>query len=125
MAPKERLQLLWRLDKLTEDNRNKINEWLDVQSNMQESLTNLVMHAIGRFGNTDIRDYEIQKAFYSDIINPSAPKLEPVEEEKQDEESDHAESSNDDLSQVNEQTEITDKEKEQDDWFEKVDTNNL
>jgi hypothetical protein len=43
-----------------------INQWLDEQKNIQESLTNIVMHMIERFGIRNITDYDIQKLLYQD-----------------------------------------------------------
>ena len=43
-----------------------INQWLDEQKNIQESLTNIIMHMIERFGTRNITDYDIQKLLYQD-----------------------------------------------------------
>lgn len=133
MAPKdkERMQVPWRLDKLTDEKRKKINDWLDVQSNMQESITNLVIHAIERFGNVEITDYNVQKALYSDTIQVSA--ISPVGTSTTEHFVDEKLEENDQvdppvmIEQHGKQDDKKDEEKddEKDDWFASVDPNSL
>ncbi|MFY0521144.1 hypothetical protein ACOMCU_25450 [Lysinibacillus sp. UGB7] len=59
----------WRLEKLEKNQQATINAWLDAQPNIQLSITNVVQHMIDRFGITDIMNYDVQKALYT---NPDA-----------------------------------------------------
>lgn len=69
----------WRLEKLPKNQQDTINDWLDAQQNIQLSLTNVVQHMIDRFGVTDIMNYDVQKALYT---NPEATMIEsPVKNE--------------------------------------------
>jgi len=63
----------WRLEKLPKNQQDTINDWLDAQQNIQLSLTNVVQHMIDRFGVTDIMNYDVQKALYT---NPEATLIE-------------------------------------------------
>lgn len=63
----------WRLEKLPKNQQDTINAWLDAQQNIQLSLTNVVQHMIDRFGVTDIMNYDVQKALYT---NPDATVIE-------------------------------------------------
>lgn len=69
----------WRLEKLPKNQQDTINGWLNAQQNIQLSLTNVVQHMIDRFGVTDIMNYDVQKALYT---NPEATVIEnPVKNE--------------------------------------------
>lgn len=114
-----------RLDKLTDEKRKKINDWLDAQSNMQESITNLVIHAIERFGNVEITDYNVQKALYSDTIQVATLPINTSTQgfivEEKIEENDQL-----DASAITETPEQIDKkEEDNENWFASVDPNNL
>ena len=83
MAEKERNFVSWRLDKLSDTERAKINDWLDGQGNIQKSITNVVLHMIERFGHDDILDYEIQKTLYGESTSSVSvkPSVTPVTQE--------------------------------------------
>lgn len=55
-----------------------INEWLDAQKNIQDSLTNIVLHMIERFGIRNITDYDIQKTLYQEASTLAIKQ--PIEE---------------------------------------------
>jgi hypothetical protein len=63
---KNREQVSWRLK---EPHYQTFNDWCNAQDNVQESLTNIVLHLIERFGNRNIRDFDIQKALYQDLLS--------------------------------------------------------
>lgn len=63
---KDRTQVSWKLDKLTENECAKINQWLNAQSNIQKSLAETVLHNIDRFGFTDITSHDVQRILYMD-----------------------------------------------------------
>ncbi|QQK78098.1 hypothetical protein HUG15_22590 [Salicibibacter cibarius] len=56
---KKRVTYTWKLS--TERDPDAINEWLDAQSNIRDSLSFLVQVMQERFGNVDIRDIETSK----------------------------------------------------------------
>ncbi|QQK81776.1 hypothetical protein HUG20_18890 [Salicibibacter cibi] len=56
---KKRVTYTWKLN--TERDPDAINEWLDAQSNIRDSLSFLVQVMQERFGNVDIRDIETSK----------------------------------------------------------------
>lgn len=56
---KKRVTYTWKLS--TERDPDSINEWLDAQSNIRDSLSFLVQVMQERFGNVDIRDIETSK----------------------------------------------------------------
>ncbi|MED0649900.1 hypothetical protein P9246_10865 [Aeribacillus pallidus] len=62
---KIRKAVSWRVSDLPQ--KELINEWLNKQSNIQTSITNIVLHMINRFGMKDIMDYDIQKILYQEI----------------------------------------------------------
>lgn len=89
---KERKNVTWRVAEHSES--KKINQWLDKQKNIQESIANIVLHMIDKYGYVNITDYQVQKQLYGKIteIEPSAvaeegeetkeqPKQQEVEEE--------------------------------------------
>ncbi|SDI49588.1 hypothetical protein [Natribacillus halophilus] len=56
---KQRVTYTWKIN--TERNPESINEWLDAQSNIRDSLSFLVQVMQERFGNVDVRDIEASK----------------------------------------------------------------
>lgn len=73
----KRKNVSWRVSDQPES--DLINDWLDQQKNIQDSLTNIILHTISRFGTRNITDYDIQKILYqesavgnrAESINPS------------------------------------------------------
>lgn len=59
-----RKNVSWRV--IDSPQRETINKWLDAQKNIQDSLTNIVLHMIERFGIRNITDYDIQKMLYQE-----------------------------------------------------------
>lgn len=104
---KERMQVSWRLDYLSDNERKKINAWLDQQANNQKSITNVVLHAIDRFGNADIMDHDIQKLLFRETLQPQENSPVKVKMDKED------------------KTTATNPSEDKDDWFEGIDENNL
>lgn len=73
---KERRNVTWRVAEHSEN--KKLNQWLDSQKNIQDSIANIVLHMIDRFGNVNITDYEVQKQLYGKIVDVSQPMEEEV-----------------------------------------------
>ncbi|MEC0709741.1 hypothetical protein P8881_19645 [Bacillus haynesii] len=61
---KTRANVSWRIAKMKEQDQDKLNRWCNAQSNIEQSLTNLVLHMIDMLGYKDIRDYETQQQIY-------------------------------------------------------------
>ena len=115
---KNREQVSWRLK---EPHYQTFNDWCNAQDNVQESLTNIVLHLIERFGNRNIRDFDIQKALYQDLLSKNqieedhSPKITEDENEEQ-----TTESISSDNEEVNE-----DPEEQEDDIYKGLDPDNL
>ncbi|SEP33466.1 hypothetical protein [Paenibacillus sp. OK076] len=62
----KRKNVSWRVGELQE--HEKINRWIDEQSNIQLSLASLVLHMIDRFGYRNITDHDIQKILYQEPL---------------------------------------------------------
>lgn len=58
----DRQNVTWRVSK--DPQKDKLNKWCDAQHNIQDSISNLVLHMIEKFGYRDIKDYDIQKDLY-------------------------------------------------------------
>ncbi|MBB6450580.1 hypothetical protein HNR44_002563 [Geomicrobium halophilum] len=56
---KQRVTYTWKIG--TERHPEAINDWLDAQSNIRDSLSFLVQIMQERFGNVDVRDIEVSK----------------------------------------------------------------
>ncbi|MCO7126138.1 hypothetical protein NIE88_10165 [Sporolactobacillus shoreicorticis] len=68
MEKKERSTYFWRYDG-DPDARQRINDWMDQQNNVRDSLQMLVLYFADRFGNKNVMDYEVQKQLYADVLN--------------------------------------------------------
>lgn len=103
----------WRLEKLEKNQQDTINAWLDAQPNIQLSLTNIVQHMIDRFGITDIMNYDVQKALYTnpDAIAVSQPKKNEITANNEEKEASSSLEPNDkqtDASQQNKEPDLYD-----------------
>ncbi|MFT9428018.1 MAG: hypothetical protein ABF586_12740 [Sporolactobacillus sp.] len=70
MEKKERSTYFWRYDG-DPDARQRINDWMDQQNNVRDSLQMLVLYFADRFGDKNVMDYEVQKKLYADVIERS------------------------------------------------------
>ncbi|MEH7510638.1 hypothetical protein V7159_23645, partial [Priestia megaterium] len=43
---------------------NILNEWLNNQDNIQDSITNVILHIIDQYGMRNITDFDVQKAMH-------------------------------------------------------------
>ncbi|WFP05473.1 hypothetical protein [Bacillus velezensis] len=69
---KTRANVSWRIAKMKD--QEKLNQWCNAQSNIEQSLTNLVLHMIDIVGYKDIRDFETQQQIYELKMGSAAPK---------------------------------------------------
>lgn len=78
MPDKNRESFLWRL----KEDQQKINDWMDKQANISNSLRILVLHFIDKYGYQNVTDYEVQKALNLELIQnieTSAPQSSSIE----------------------------------------------
>lgn len=110
----ERKNVTWRVSQHPE--HKKINKWLDSQRSIQDSISNIVLHMIDRYGYVNITDYEIQKQLYgkfTDIDYQTEKELvEEAEDSRATEKSDRI-------------PEKSKEKKEKDDLYSNIDINNL
>lgn len=66
MPKEQRKNVTWRISEHPENER--LNNWLDQQKNIQDSITNIVLHMIDRFGNRNITNYDIQKILFQESL---------------------------------------------------------
>lgn len=76
---KERKNVTWRVAEHSES--QKINKWLDKQKNIQESIANIVLHMIDKYGYVNITDYQVQKQLYGKITEIEQSAVAEEEEE--------------------------------------------
>lgn len=54
--------------------RDILNEWLNNQDNIQDSITNVILHIIDQYGMCNITDFEVQKAMHQrGLVNQPVP----------------------------------------------------
>ncbi|MEC0238188.1 hypothetical protein P4H71_28140 [Paenibacillus kribbensis] len=63
---KKRELVSWRINKYSDS--EKLNNWVNAQSNVQHSITSLVRHIIQQFGSRDVMDQEIQTYLFQKPI---------------------------------------------------------
>ncbi|WP_337035802.1 hypothetical protein [Paenibacillus illinoisensis] len=66
MTEPTRKHVSWRVGELKE--HEKVNRWIDEQSNIQLSLASIVLHMVDRFGYRDITEHDIQKILYQEPL---------------------------------------------------------
>lgn len=66
MTEPTRKHVSWRVGELKE--HEKVNRWIDAQSNIQLSLASIVLHMIDRFGYRNITEHDIQKILYQEPL---------------------------------------------------------
>lgn len=119
---KERKNVTWRVAEHPE--HKKLNQWLDSQRNIQDSISNIVLHMIDRYGYVNITDYQIQKLLYGKITDVGyVPEIdnELVESEVEVE----AEGKVEVNTVPEEKTQKEDEENSVDDVYSQIDKNNL
>ncbi|MEK5081050.1 hypothetical protein MKX73_19175 [Solibacillus sp. FSL W7-1436] len=83
MTKKPKNGISLRIDNQPLERQERLNEWLNAQSNNTQSIFNLIDHMIDRFGYTDVTSHEINKKLYLERITyeqtgiPIAPTAQP------------------------------------------------
>lgn len=85
---KQRNAYNWRLDVLNEDEKLLVNDWINNQANINQSINNLMLHIIHTLGTDDVMKYENQKQLFTFLNGlQQSPvvetKKEKVKEEKE------------------------------------------
>lgn len=67
------------LSSRSEEKQLKFTDWINAQSNAQNSILSLIEHSIDRFGYVDVTDHDVAKKLYTEILtfnNQTAAKVE-------------------------------------------------
>ena len=85
--PKSRKNVSWRVSQ--HPSSDKLNKWCDQQANIQESISNVILHMIEIYGYRNITDYDIQRSLFNGLntsnlqsIKVTAPESEIMNEEE-------------------------------------------
>ncbi len=65
---KERASFLWRFKDLPDDDKDRINQWIDHQQNVKLSINEVIMYIIDRFGYADIMSHAIKKQLHQEEV---------------------------------------------------------
>ena len=74
MVKKIRESFLIKPGNRSQETKEKFSNWIEAQSNAQNSILALISHVVDRFGYVDIMDHEIAKKMYADILNAGSKK---------------------------------------------------
>ena len=74
-----RKMISFKIENLTAKEREIIDRWADEQTNIQQSLANIVMHVVRYAGYTDVMDFDTQRKLHTIFAN-DVPVVEQVEQ---------------------------------------------
>jgi hypothetical protein len=77
-----RKMISYKIENLNPKERAIVDEWANGQFNIQQSLTNIIMHIVGFVGNVDVMDFDIQKQLHVTLGN-SQPQVFHVKHDEQ------------------------------------------
>lgn len=92
-----RRMISYKIENLSPKERALVDEWANGQFNIQQSLTNIIMHVVGFIGNADVMDFDVQKQLHltlgnakqhqedDDIIKPLSPVAAPKQKQQREE----------------------------------------
>lgn len=77
----------YKIENLPDKQRKLVDDWANSQENIQQSLTNLIMHTVAFVGNEDVMDFEVQRKLHmllsdSNVVSLQQEEQHPVVEEK-------------------------------------------
>lgn len=55
----------FKIENLPPKERQVVDAWADGQSNIQQSLANIIMHVVSWSGDADVMDFEVQRKLHS------------------------------------------------------------
>ena len=64
-----RKMISYKIENLSPKERAIVDEWANGQFNIQQSLTNIIMHIVGFIGNSDVMDFDVQKRLHLTLGN--------------------------------------------------------
>ena len=64
-----RKMISYKIENLSPKERAIVDEWANGQFNIQQSLTNIIMHIVGFVGNVDVMDFDVQKKLHITLGN--------------------------------------------------------
>jgi len=115
-----RKNVTWRI--ADNPQNDLINQWLDQQKNIQESITNIVLHMIDRFGIQNITDYDIQKILYQELLTETKIQQQTNEQKNSvPEEANHKK----EVNKPSNESKKDDAEQNNEDMYSDIDINNL
>lgn len=59
----------FKIENLPPKDREIVDRWADEQTNIQQSLANIVMHIVGYVGNVDVMDFDVQRKLHTIFAN--------------------------------------------------------
>jgi len=68
-----RKMISFKIENLPDKQRQIIDTWADGQSNIQQSLANIVMHIVDFVGNDDVMDFDVQRKLHTIFVREAAP----------------------------------------------------
>ena len=89
-----RKMISFKIENLPAKEREIVDRWADEQTNIQQSLANIVMHVVKYVGNVDVMDFDVQHKLHTvlsnvempvvkEVVLPSTVMMEPVVQERQ------------------------------------------
>jgi len=64
-----RKMISFKIENLPDKQRQIVDQWADGQSNIQQSLANIVMHVVEFVGNADVMDFDVQRKLHTIFVN--------------------------------------------------------
>ena len=59
-----RKMISFKVENLPEKQQKIIDDWANGQTNIQQSLANIVMHVVAFTGNDDVMDFDVQRKLH-------------------------------------------------------------
>lgn len=75
-----RKMISFKVENLPPKQQEIINKWADGQTNIQQSLANIVMHVVEFTGNADVMDFEVQRKLHT-ILSDKATVIDTIKKE--------------------------------------------
>ena len=73
-----RKMISFKIENLPAKEREIVDRWADEQTNIQQSLANIVMHVVKYVGNVDVMDFDVQHKLHTVLSNVEMPVVKEV-----------------------------------------------
>lgn len=73
-----RKMISFKIENLPAKEREIVDRWADEQTNIQQSLANIVMHVVKYVGNVDVMDFDVQHKLHTVLSNVEKPVVKEV-----------------------------------------------